>query len=76
MERSLIKRALPYVEALCFAAAWVVGISVAVQQPAKPPAVPRERDLVVSDRLPPAADISGPHHRFRPIPRQELQEGG
>lgn len=76
MERSLVKRALPYVEVVCFAAAWVVGISVALQQPSDPPAAPRERDLVVSDPRPPAADISGPQHLYRPIPREEIQEGG
>ncbi len=75
MELSLLKRALPYVEVLCFFAAWAVGITVALEDREDPPTRPRERNVVVSDPAHSPADLSGPR-LFRPIPRREIREGG
>ena len=76
MERSLLKRALPWIEGLCFAGAWIVGISVAVHGRPERSAPSRERDVVTSGPRPGPADLSGPQRLFRPIPHEEIQEGG
>lgn len=75
MKPSSLKRAVAYLEVVCFIAAWVVGVTLAVQDRESPPPAPHQRDVVVNHPHPSPADIAGPR-LFRPIPQQEIQEGG
>ena len=72
---SLLKRAAPYFEVVCFLAAWVVGIAMAVGERGEAMGPPPTRDVVASDPAPALADPL-PHRSFRPVASEELGEGG
>jgi hypothetical protein len=75
MEWSLLKRAAPYFEALCFLAAWAVGIMTVVGDRGIPAPRPRERDIVSGESA--ITPVELPLHRsFRPIAVEESAEGG
>jgi len=72
---SILKRAAPYFELLCFLAAWAAGISMAMGGRGEAARQPQPREVVAGD---PERSTEEPlrHRTFRPVRIEEIEEGG